>query len=164
MMLVLNTILKKVKFDPPLDSFQTRPHAIDLRLQDTVTLKPGERFLCKSLEWVSLPLDVAASVFPRSSMNRRNLTVDMTGVVDAGYEGNLIIPITNNAKVTTVKLLRGERVASMVFWELNMLAEKVQSKYHGGPGNYVPDKADEEKYLVDGDLGGLKLRFPARRA
>ena len=32
----------------------------------------------------------------RSSVNRRGISVDLTGIIDAGYEGQLIIPIRNN--------------------------------------------------------------------
>lgn len=160
MILTKQMIKEEVWFDPPLDVFQARPHAVDLRLACDVNLMPGVFTLCGSLEKVRLPNNVMGVVYPRSSLNRRGMALDMTGVVDAGYEGFLVLPITN-CNDMPVPLRKGERVASIVFHRLEEPVEPELSKYHKGGASYVPDGADESAMIASGDIDGLKARYRA---
>jgi deoxycytidine triphosphate deaminase len=115
--------------------------------------------MCKTLESVKLPADVCGVVYPRSSTNRLGITLDMTGVVDANYEGHLILPLSYHGDSSSFHLLKGQRVASIMFHRLSAPVAIVQSKYHKTEGAHVPDKEEEQAYLEAGDIIGLKKTF-----
>jgi len=159
MILTNDLILTEVKFEPGLDEFQLNPHSVDLRLAEEIVLEPfnitTNTVLAKSLETVTLPGDVMAVVYPRSSTNRRGITLDITGVVDANYSGTLTLPLRNNTDKKIV-LMKGERVATLVFYRLEKQAVLRLSKYHGTDGTYKPDKTVETALLESGNLSDLK--------
>lgn len=158
MILTSDKILAEVGFEPALDQFQVNPHSIDLRLEHEVTLMPGVFTMCRTMDEVHLPNDIMGVVYPRSSLNRKFVALDMTGIVDANYKGQLILPMTNcNDKPITLK--RGERVAQIVFSRLEGEAKLRLSKYHKGDGSYKPDKDEEEALLASGDMDSLKSRY-----
>lgn len=91
---------------------------------------PNEYILVSTLESVKLPEDLMAVLYPRSSTNRRGLSVDLSGIIDAGYEGHLIIPLRNNTHHQTIRLYPGERICQIVFEELAQPVEPRLSRYH----------------------------------
>lgn len=162
MILTKEKILAEIQFVPELDSLQVSSHSIDLRLAENHLLMPGVYTMMSTLEEVTLPDDVMGVVFPRSSTNRRFIALDMTGVVDAGYQGHLVLPLTN-CNIEPIQLYRGERIAQMVFHRLEQPAVLKLSKYHKGDGNYVPDKERELDLVKQGMIQELKAEFPLPR-
>lgn len=158
MILTKEAILQEVNFPRGLDEFQVNPHSVDLRLGEEVVLQPGDTKMAQTLDVVGLPGDVMGVVYPRSSTNRRGVSVHMTGVVDANYEGQLVLPMTNLSH-EAVTFMRGERVASIVFHRLERQATLRLSKYHKGDGSYMPDKSEESQLLKSGSLDELKARY-----
>src|SRR6185369_7713872 len=77
-------------------------------------LLPQEYILVSTLETIKIPNDLMAVLYPRSSTNRKGLSLDLTGIVDSGYEGQLILPIRNNTSSQVVKLYPGERFCQIV--------------------------------------------------
>lgn len=175
MILTRENIVEEVGFTPALDEFQVNPHSVDLRLAEDVTLEAwtratvfgvsvgDNRVMVKTLESVKLPGDVMGVVYPRSSTNRRGIVLDMTGVVDANYEGTLMLPLTNTTD-KPIKLLKGERIAQIVFHRLEKQAVLRLSKYHGTAGDYVPDKEEETAMLQTGMLEAFKAKFALSQA
>jgi len=128
-------------------------------------LLPGEYVLASTFESVKIPNDLMAILYPRSSTNRKGLSVDLTGIVDSGYEGQLVIPIRNNTSSQVVKLYPGERFCQIVFERLDepVIAEK--SRYHQKDiiEGFIMSKdekrkrdAEEIKYVAEGRIGELK--------
>ena len=188
----------QLSFSPPLDVFQLRSHAVDLRLGFTfmigkkwilnekgrlgvhidhlsqnksqfeiVELEQGQYFeilpnefiIVSTLERLQMPNDLMAVLYPRSSINRQGLSVDLSGIVDAGYVGNLIIPIRNNNTNQSVRLYPGERFCQLVFHNLNEKIETVESRYHNKDIfiGRLPEKDSEEiDLLKQGDIKTLK--------
>lgn len=103
---------------------------IELEKSQTFELLPGEYVLASTLETVGIPEDLMAILYPRSSTNRKGLSVDLTGIVDSGYKGQLAIPIRNNTESQTIKLYPGERFCQIVFEKLDENAEIKESRYH----------------------------------
>lgn len=160
MILTAAEIKRCVRFETPLDMYQLNPHSVDLRVDDEIVLSPGHHIITRTIDHVTLPNDVMAVVYPRSTLNRSLVTLDMTGVVDTGYSGQLILPLTNHSQ-KAVRIHRGQRIASLVFHRLEEPVEPRLSKYHGTDGAFLPDKEEEVRLLVAGDVDELKKRFPA---
>lgn len=97
-------------------------------------LVPNKPYLGHTVEYVTLPNDVAAMMTGRSSLARRNVVVHQTaGWVDPGFEGQLTFEILNfGHDVETVRV--GERVAQLVFFELDRPSTGYQGKYQGQTG------------------------------
>src|SRR5690606_32738389 len=112
--------------------------------------------LIQTLEKVTLPNDIVGIVYPRSGTNRKGITVDMTGIVDPGYSGHLMIP-ESNLSGRTVRFLPGERIAQIVFQRVEKPTEGRLSKYHEGDMAAKPDKEEELAALKDGSLFSEKL-------
>ncbi len=158
MILTTPHILAEVQFEPNLDEFQVNPHSIDLRVDDTYIILPGKHIIAKSMESITLPNDIMAVVYPRSSLNRSNVTLDMTGVVDAGYSGQLIMPLTNHSdKIWRIRV--GQRISSLIFHRLETEVTPRLSKYHNSDGKLVADKEEEVSFLEAGNIEGLKLKY-----
>lgn len=102
--------------------------SFDLSVNETMFLQPGEHRVFRSNESVALDEHVMGIVYPRSSSNRKGLTIDMTGVVDPGYNGTLIIPVTNNSG-SDIVINQGDRIAQIVFHRVEAPVEVIRSQY-----------------------------------
>src|SRR3989338_25762 len=124
-------------------------------------LLPQEYVLVSTLESLKVPNDLMAVLYPRSSTNRKGLSLDLTGIVDSGYEGQLTLPIRNNTQSQSVRLYPGERVCQIVFEELTGSVNARKSKYHkkdivDGIGR---EKRDEAMLIMKGEIRKLKSEF-----
>lgn len=141
---------------------------IDLKPGQFFELAPGESVIASTLEKVSLNApDLMGVLYPRSSVNRRGLAVDMTGIVDAHYSGHLMIPILNKTQSQVIRIYPGERICQIVFQKLtgNLDREDAQrhgraaAKYEGADAQSLSSKkdADEEiEAIRNGDFEALK--------
>jgi deoxycytidine triphosphate deaminase len=109
-----------------------------------------------------------AVMYPRSSTNRKGISVDLTGIIDSGYEGQLVIPIRNNTNSQTVRLYPGERFCQVVFERLAEPVEPRQSRYHQRDiiDGVDVDSLDLERQteinlIMSGDIKKLKRKYPA---
>lgn len=131
-------------------------------------LAPGESIIASTLEKISLhEPDIMGVLYPRSSINRRGLAVDMTGIVDAHYSGHLMIPILNKTRSQVIRIYPGERICQLVFHKLTaplgraeaLLHGKITAKYQDATAGNLSTKQDasEENALIkSGNLEGLK--------
>lgn len=123
---------------------------------------PGEYVAVTTLEKIKLPDDLMAILYPRSSVNRRGLSIDLTGVVDAGYEGNLLIPVRNNTQSQVIRMYPGERICQVVFEEINGSVDVKQSRWQNSDV-IVTIKEErssiEMEYVRNGNISGLKKDF-----
>ncbi len=138
---------------------------IELEAGQYFELLPGEYVLASTFESVKVPNDLMAILYPRSSTNRKGLSVDLTGIVDSGYEGQLVIPIKNNTGSQVVKLYPGERFCQIVFEKLDTPVEADKSRYHQKDiveGFIMTKEAkkkrdiEEIKYVSEGKIRELK--------
>jgi dCTP deaminase len=141
---------------------------IELKPGQYFELAPGESIIASTLEKVSLNADDLMGVlYPRSSINRRGLSVDLTGIVDAHYCGHLMIPILNKTSSQVIRIYPGERICQIVFQTLSSELSKEEALRHGKNGakydgcdakNLASRKdADEEMELIrNGDFDALK--------
>ena len=123
-------------------------------------LLPGEHITVSSLEKIKVPNDLMAVLYPRSSVNRRGVSVDLTGIIDAGYEGQLIIPLRNNTS-QIIRIYPGERFCQVVFEKLEQEVEIRKSRHHLKDIIDIPDKEDnaEINLILNGKINELKNKF-----
>lgn len=139
---------------------------VELEKGQFFDLLPGEHILVSSLESVRLPDDLMAVMYPRSSVNRKGISVDQTGIIDSGYEGQLVIPIRNNTQSQTVRLYPGERFCQIVFERLSRDVKARKSRYHQKDiiegvdvDSLKKERAVEIKLIKAGDIKKLKSEY-----
>jgi dCTP deaminase len=155
-----------------LDHFdKKRPQyfeTLELEQGQYFELMPGEYVIVSTLEKITMPKDLMAVLYPRSSVNRKGLSVDLTGIVDCGYEGQLAVPVRNNTSHQVIRLYPGERFCQLVFEETGEEIEDKTNRYskkdiiegaiRSNPG--LDGKDEEEMELIQkGDIKGLKAKF-----
>lgn len=139
---------------------------IELEQGQYFDLLANEHVLVSSLETIKIPTDLMAVMYPRSSTNRKGISVDLTGIVDSGYEGQLVIPIKNNTLSQTVRLYPGERFCQIVFEKLTGETKSRQSRYHKKDiiegvdvQSVAKEKRIENKLIQKGQIRDLKSKY-----
>ncbi len=144
------------------DHKSMRHTLVELEEGQFFDILPGEYVAVTTLEKIKLPDDLMAILYPRSSVNRRGLSIDLTGVVDAGYEGNLLIPVRNNTQSQVIRMYPGERICQVVFEEINGAVAVKQSRWQN-TDVIVTVKEErssiEMEYVRKGNISGLKKDF-----
>lgn len=146
---------------------------------EQVTLKKGQYFevlprefvIVSTLEKITINDDnLMAVLYPRSSVNRRGLAVDLTGIVDVWYSGQLMIPLLNNTETQTIRVYPGERICQITFDQLASSIDKESAFQHGLTKakylsstdtslNYQIDKKSEIDLIKKGDIVKLKEKY-----
>lgn len=88
----------------------------DLSTTIDVTLAPGQRLLVPTGVAMAIPEGFAGFIHPRSGLAvRAGLSiVNAPGTIDAGYRGEIKVPLVNLDSAETIQLQRGERIAQLV--------------------------------------------------
>ena len=88
----------------------------DLITTEHVTLKPFQRALVPTGVAIALPAGYVALVHPRSGLAvKQGVTVlNAPGTVDAGYRGEIKVPLINLDPERTVEFQPGDRIAQLV--------------------------------------------------
>ncbi len=141
---------------------------IELNPGQFFDLAPGESIIASTLERIELHApDLMGILYPRSSINRRGLSVDLTGIVDAFYAGHLMIPILNKTSSQVIRIWPGERICQIVFQKLSQEIDRdealrhgqVSAKYHEADGKNLASKKDSNQeidLIRSGNIDELK--------
>ncbi|WP_155588207.1 dUTP diphosphatase [Bifidobacterium canis] len=88
----------------------------DLQTSEHVELKPFERALVPTGVRIALPAGYVAFVHPRSGLAvKQGVTVlNAPGTIDAGYRGEIKVPLINLDPEHTVVFEPGDRIAQLV--------------------------------------------------
>jgi len=135
---------------------------IDIHEGQFFEILPGEHITVSTLEKIKLPDDLLAVLFPRSSVNRRGLSVDLTGIVDAGYRGHLLIPVRNNTQSQIIRLYPGERFCQIVLEEIRGDADLRPSRWQNNDMSITirhEQDNEEMEYVRTGKISKLKELF-----
>lgn len=111
---------------------------------DQVELKPGGVISMFTLEELSLPPDVCATVFPLNSQSSRGLLVLNPGHVDAGYSGPITVKVLNISKHEKVLKL-GEPIFTVIF-------DKLEAATLEPYGNSSSNRQQRETVFAENDL------------
>ena len=159
---------RKVLMVDTTESVGNNFEKIELKMGQFFELAPGESVIASTLEKITLKApDIMGVLYPRSSINRRGLTVDLTGIVDVHYAGHLMIPILNKTTSQIIRIYVGERVCQIVFQKLintvsqkqGLLHGRLPAKYNGASAKNLLSKKDDNleiEIIKKGDLKALK--------
>lgn len=123
--------------EPEQQALDARKYAPSRRVNalrvEAFTIHPGEFALASTLEFIRVPVDLAARIEGRSSVGRLGLQVHATaGFVDPGYSGTLTFELYNAGKLP-ISLYAGLRLAQLCFFlcdgALQSYSEREASKY-----------------------------------
>ena len=111
--------------------------AVEVSDEEPFILHPGEFVLGQTLERVRLPDDVVARLEGKSSLGRLGLLIHSTaGFVDAGFEGNLTLELSNVANLP-VTIYYAMPIGQISFMRMDAPVERpygsgeTGSKYQG---------------------------------
>lgn len=142
--------------------FQPRSQRyIDLRSRESITtlvqvdtvngfvLHPSEFVLATTVEWVELPIDLAAKLEGKSSLGRLGLVVHATaGYIDPGFKGQITFEMSNLNSIPIV-LYPGMKVAQICFFVMSSPVERP----YGTAGNKYQDQRGPTESRAWKDFG-----------
>lgn len=98
----------------------------DLSTKMPVIIYPGEVILVPTGYYPDkhdIPDESVGLVFARSSLSKKGLLLaNGVGVIDAGYEGEVLVPLWNMSKDSPVVLEELERIAQIVIVKLEAMS------------------------------------------
>lgn len=147
-----------------VDYAESRSHfdVIGLEEGQYFEILPREFVVVSTLEKIKLPSDLMGILYPRSSINRRGLSVDLSGIIDSRYEGNLVIPVRNNTSTQVIRVYPGERFCQVVFYPLASRPKGAKSRYQYKDivvGVLKERSAKEMRLIKKGNIRELKRLY-----
>ena len=134
-------LVKKLVADVPLPSFAHPGDAgADLVSTQDLVLKPGDRALVPTGISIALPVGTVAYVMPRSGLAiKHGITVlNAPGTIDAGYRGEIKVPLINLDPINSFTINRLDRIAQLTVQQLAevefMLATELPGSHRGEGG------------------------------
>lgn len=95
-----------------------------------VVLEPDKYYIVRTIEKVNLPLDLASTIIPRSTLYRSGVLL-LGGLVDPGWSGEMTLGIINKSgKPFTIEL--GARIANILFHKVERKTKEYKGAYNGG--------------------------------
>src|SRR3954453_23817175 len=123
--MAVEILITRTDPDLPLPSYAHPGDAgADLLTTVDVRLAPGERALVPTGIAIALPDGYVALVHPRSGLAAKHglSIVNTPGTIDAGYRGEIKVLLINHDPVEAIELRRGDRVAQLVFQQVEQAA------------------------------------------
>lgn len=130
---------------------------VELRTGETITIKPGELLLSRTLEEFTVPNGYAAELIGRSSFARLGLMVTAAGgFINPGWRGRMPLQLVNFSP-NPIRLIPSLPICQVKFVRLTNVASKpyghpdLQSKYvndDGGPSYWWRDKRIKNLHLA----------------
>lgn len=107
-------------------SFGLSSAGYDIRIAQTIKLRPNEFALCSSWEKFHVPNDIMQFVKDKSSWARLGLSVQNT-VIEPGWRGFLTLELNNHGRNTLI-IEEGAPIAQIIF---HRLEEATEAPYTG---------------------------------
>lgn len=92
--------------------------------KDQYDIPPAGIVVIRSREKLRMPRNVYADAVPKSSLCEKGLLALNTGVVDPGYEGDIVATVLNFSK-ESIRIRKGESFLRLVFYEAGYEVEKL---------------------------------------
>ncbi len=116
----------------PFSPDSLQPASYDLRVAHDQVLPQGICSLVPTLEWVELPMDLAATLRCRSSFGRKGVMIG-AGFVDPGFRGQLTLCLVNMGAMD-VPLHQNDRVVQMIMHEVKGGDRLYEGRYQDSHG------------------------------
>jgi len=97
---------------------------------EQVFVKPNEYIMIQTMEKVNMPLNLAARMLPRSTLQRSGIYL-YHALIDPGYHGKLTFGMKNIGH-HDFEIERGSRIAQIMFEEVHGKTEAYDGRYQGG--------------------------------
>ncbi|MDD4423510.1 MULTISPECIES: dCTP deaminase [Methanocorpusculum] len=110
----------------PFAEESLQPSSYDLRSAEDIIMKKGQLTLVPTMEFVSLPKDLCATLWGRSSFGRKGVVLG-AGYIDPGFRGNLTLCMANCGP-EDIPVTKGMRVVQML---IHTVEGEVESAYNG---------------------------------
>ncbi|MBX3311979.1 MAG: dUTP diphosphatase [Microbacteriaceae bacterium] len=96
----------------------------DLKCTEAFTLAPGERKLIGTGLHIALPDGYLAFVVPRSGLAIKHgiSIVNSPGTIDAGYRGEIMVPLWNTDTANSFSAEVGDRIAQLIILPVQQAA------------------------------------------
>ena len=102
----------------------------DPKKKSSIKIKPGDFFLVKTVEKITLPLNLSAVILPRTTTFRSGLFI-RTGPIQPGYSGELTFGLKNEGPIT-VEIEMGARFTHLIFSEIKGTGSAYRGQWQGG--------------------------------
>lgn len=89
----------------------------------TIKIEPGEKVLLYTHEKFNVPKNMFLQASPRSSWNRRGISVGLSFFVEPGFSGEFCFPVKNDNK-HAIEISAQESIMSIVIHKLSFSAKK----------------------------------------
>ena len=119
----------------------------DLRSAEALVLQPGERALVTTGIRFALPEGYAAFVVPRSGLAVKHgiSIVNSPGTIDAGYRGEIKVPLINLDPREAFEIAPGDRIAQLIVMPVSR-------------ARFAPVEALDESERGEGGFGSTGVR------
>jgi deoxycytidine triphosphate deaminase len=102
----------------------------DISKVSSVIVKPGQQYLMTTLETVTLPLDITANIWLRSTLYRSGIILS-GGNVAPGYSGKISFAFFNSGK-SIVEIELGARIVHIIFFRVEGGGRTYRGQWQGG--------------------------------
>lgn len=104
-------------FRPDGEPLKIEPVSIDIHLAETeyTYLSVGEFCLASTIERFNMPLDVVGFVVGKSTYAREGLMIEVAGLIDPGFQGDITLELKNLHDVKPIWLERGQSIGQVYF-------------------------------------------------
>lgn len=96
----------------------------------SIIIKPGESYLVTTIEKVSLPQNLTANMWMRSTLYRSGIIM-CGGNIAPGYTGELSFLFCNAGKAS-VKIELGARIVHIIFWKVDGKTNMYRGQWKDG--------------------------------
>ena len=110
-------LIQRLDPDLPMPAYARPGDAgIDLYAREDATIPPGGRRLVPTGIAIALPVGFVALSVPRSgfALRQGGTLLNSPGIIDAGYRGEIQVPLVNHDRDETIVVRRGDRIAQLV--------------------------------------------------
>ena len=122
-------------------TFGLGPAGYDVRVAQSVRLRPGHFLLASTIERFDIPRDITAFVLDKSSWARKGLSLFNT-VLEPGWQGYLTLELVNHGW-SVLEITRGSPIAQIMFQKL---MEETEQPY---AGKYQDQKAGPQPAILE---------------
>ena len=127
---------------------------VEIGVDDTFILHPGEFVLGSTSERVALPDDLVARLEGKSSLGRLGLLIHSTaGFVDAGWDGQLTLELSNVANLP-ITLYPEMKIGQISFMRMDGPVEHPYGGEEAGSKYQGQDEPTASRYYLNFDRSG----------